>query len=138
MSSDSVRVSIHPPSLRAHTIYHLDSPTKPVFYGAQALTLRPDYLSTFPITRQDYMEHGSERCRRRFIASGLIPDVGNENVVLRRTHAEGNNEDEARARSKRMGGGSKGKKRRLFQAADSDDALSGEEDDVRLPARKTA
>jgi hypothetical protein len=80
------------------------------------------------------MENGSERCRRRFISTGLIPDIGNENVVLRRTHAEGNiNEEEARARSKRMGGG-----HRLFGAADSDDALSGEEEvDVRIPAFKT-
>lgn len=110
-----------------------DSPTKPVFYAAQALTLRPDYLQTFPIARQEYMEQGSERCRRRFISTGLIPDVGNENVVLgNQTH-----EEEARARSKRMGGGSKGKKRSVFQAADSDDALSGEEDDVRIPARRT-
>jgi hypothetical protein len=85
------------------------------------------------------MENGSERCRRRFISTGLIPDIGNEYVVLRRTHAEGNNnEEEARARSKRMGGGHKGKKRRLFGAADSDDALSGEEEvDVRIPAFKT-
>jgi hypothetical protein len=136
-----VRLSIALGLLRDCTLIQRNplSPTKPVFYGAQALTLRPDYLSTFPITRQEYMENGSERCRRRFISTGLIPDIGNENVVLRRTHAEGNNnEEEARARSKRMGGGHKGKKRRLFGAADSDDALSGEEEvDVRIPAFKT-
>ena len=111
---------------------HVHSPTKPVFYGAQALTLRPDYLTTYPITRQDYLEHGSERCRRRFIQNGLIPDVGNENVVIRRANAEGP-DDDPRSRVKKSG---KGKKRRLFEAADSDDALSGEEDDVRLPARR--
>jgi hypothetical protein len=117
---------------RPELIFPAHSPTKPAYYGAQALTLRPDYLANYPITRQEYLEHGSERCRRRFIQNGLIADIGNENVVIRRANAEGP-DDVARSRGKKPG---KGKRKRLFEAADSDDALSGEEDDVRLPARR--
>lgn len=57
----------------------------------------------------------------------MIPDVGNENVVIRRVT---NEDGDPRMNNK------KGKKRKGWDRAGSEDALSDEGEDVRLPARR--
>jgi actin-related protein 6 len=36
------------------------------YHAAQALTAYDHYLSTYPVTRAEYLEHGSGICRRKF------------------------------------------------------------------------
>jgi actin-related protein 6 len=43
-----------------------NSPVTPPYHSALSLTSSEIYLSTYPVTRAEYQEHGSSVCRRRF------------------------------------------------------------------------
>ncbi|WWD07640.1 actin-like protein ARP6 [Kwoniella europaea PYCC6329] len=47
-------------------IYEAFDPASPPYVAATTLTTSEIYLSTYPITRAEYLEHGSSICRRRF------------------------------------------------------------------------
>ncbi|WVQ75999.1 actin-like protein ARP6 [Cryptococcus sp. DSM 104548] len=47
-------------------IFEAFDPVTPPYTSAAALTSSDIYLSTYPVTREDYLEHGSSICRRRF------------------------------------------------------------------------
>lgn len=42
------------------------SPISPPYTSALSLTSSEIYLQTYPVTRAEYLEHGSSICRRRF------------------------------------------------------------------------
>jgi actin-related protein 6 len=44
----------------------MDRPALPPYESALSLTSSEIYLSTYPVTRAEYLEHGSSICRRRF------------------------------------------------------------------------
>lgn len=46
------------------------SPASPAYTSATALTSSEVYMSTYPITRAEYFEHGSSVCRRKFGSFG--------------------------------------------------------------------
>lgn len=46
------------------------SPASPTYTSATALTSSEIYMSTYPITRAEYFEHGSTICRRKFGSFG--------------------------------------------------------------------
>ncbi len=77
------------------------------------------YHTSYPLTRQEYLEYGSEACRRRFAtAQGL-------GGIVRKG-------DEVNDRPlKKRGGGRKGKKKQRKQrygAPSSDEEVSDEDD----------
>ncbi|WWC59496.1 actin-like protein ARP6 [Kwoniella dejecticola CBS 10117] len=47
-------------------IYEAFDPASPPYVAATTLTASEIYLSTYPVTRAEYQEHGSSICRRRF------------------------------------------------------------------------
>ncbi|ODO08721.1 hypothetical protein L198_00454 [Cryptococcus wingfieldii CBS 7118] len=47
-------------------IFEAFDPATPPYTSAAALTSSNIYLSTYPVTREEYLEHGSSICRRRF------------------------------------------------------------------------
>ncbi|WRT64746.1 actin-like protein ARP6 [Kwoniella shivajii] len=47
-------------------IYEAFDPASPPYVAATSLTTSEIYLSTYPVTRAEYQEHGSSICRRRF------------------------------------------------------------------------
>ena len=57
-SSGSVAIAIYP--LIAF------SPANPPYHSALSLTSSEVYPPTYPVTRAEYLEHGSSICRRRF------------------------------------------------------------------------
>jgi len=56
------------PSIAGEDLFHLAKPrpANPPYHSALSLTSSDIYLSTYPITRSEYLEHGSSICRRRF------------------------------------------------------------------------
>ncbi|KIR35961.1 actin-like protein ARP6 [Cryptococcus deuterogattii MMRL2647] len=51
-------------------IYEAFDPASPTYTSATALTSSEIYMSTYPITRAEYFEHGSTICRRKFGSFG--------------------------------------------------------------------
>ena len=98
-------------------LYPLFSPVTPAYYGAQALAMDASYHTSYPITRQEYLEYGSEACRRRFAtAQGL-------GGIVRKG-------DEVDAKPlKKKGGGRKGKKKKQRYGAPSSGEESTDEND---------
>ncbi|WWD21521.1 actin-like protein ARP6 [Kwoniella shandongensis] len=47
-------------------IFEAFDPASPPYVSATSLTSSEIYLSTYPVTRAEYLEHGSSICRRRF------------------------------------------------------------------------
>ncbi|ORY30390.1 actin family [Naematelia encephala] len=47
-------------------IFEAFDPASPPYTSALSLTSSEIYLSTYPVTRAEYLEHGSSICRRRF------------------------------------------------------------------------
>jgi actin-related protein 6 len=42
------------------------SPAAPPYHSALSLTSSENYLTTYPVTKAEYQEHGPDICRRRF------------------------------------------------------------------------
>jgi hypothetical protein len=79
------------------------SPVTPAYHGAQCLAMDANYHKSYPITRQVYLEYGSEACRRRFAAAqglGGIVRPGDETA------------DGTERPMKRRGGGGRGRSRK--------------------------
>ena len=55
----SCKISIHRSATHA-------SPALQPYHAAQALTSSDVYLEQFPVTRAEYLEHGSSICRKKF------------------------------------------------------------------------
>lgn len=58
------------PSLQLSPLTFFISPASPAYTSATALTSSEVYMSTYPITRAEYFEHGSSVCRRKFGSFG--------------------------------------------------------------------
>jgi actin-related protein 6 len=56
----------HASCIGADTDTVTSSPAYPPYESALSLTSSEVYLPTYPVTRAEYLEHGSSICRRRF------------------------------------------------------------------------
>lgn len=68
------------------------STAAPPYHAASNLTSSDIYLSTFPVTRAEYQEHGSSICRRRF--GGPAYNVNPPGFKAGEAAAEGEDVDE--------------------------------------------
>lgn len=114
------------------------SPITPVFYAAQGLSVRPDYLTTYPVTKEEYSEHGTGYCRRRFTPLNEFTPSGTDQLLSTQydqtdsplpqsTNITAKRTNESRGRSEMANKKRKGKKKGVWAPADSEeDALTDE------------
>lgn len=114
-------------------LFEAADPTTEAYGAAQTLTFRPEFFDDFVVTRKEYEDYGSEICRRKFSAAhggqyGASSTAdGGSNTARAELKVR-------KSSSKRK----KGKKRSLYDKADSDDALSGEEAPLPRARQKTS
>lgn len=119
-------------------LFEAADPTTEAFGAAQTLTFRPEFFEDFVVTRKEYEDYGSEICRRKFSTAHGSQYGASSPVAVDGDTSKSAIRGELKMRksaSKRK----KGKKRKtLFDKADSDDALSGEDEEAVRVRRKTS